>query len=81
MQPRSRQEGGHQRSVSEINPCPGKPAGSSLKYEIENDMKRSNTTGRRMGEGLRKRFGSLRRSKNKTTTDVSSGIGKRAGSN
>jgi hypothetical protein len=29
-------------------------------------MKRSNTTGRRMGEGLKKKFGSLRRGKGKT---------------
>jgi hypothetical protein len=35
-----------------------------MKYsEFESDMRRSNTTGRRVGEGLKKRFGSLRRSK------------------
>jgi len=34
--------------------------------EFESDMRRSNTTGRRVGEGLKKRFGSLRKSKRTT---------------
>jgi len=34
--------------------------------EFEGDMRRSNTTGRRVGEGLKKRFGSLRKSKRTT---------------
>lgn len=37
--------------------------------ESQVGMGRSNTTGRRVGEGLKRRFGSLRRSK-KNATDV-----------
>jgi len=65
MQPRSQLN--RQRSASGSNAeltSADKPNGSSLRYsDFEGDMRRSNTTGRRMGEGLKKRFGSLRRSK------------------
>jgi hypothetical protein len=44
----------------------GKATTSARQEEAESSVKRSNTTGRRVGEGLKKRFGSLRRSKNKT---------------
>jgi hypothetical protein len=38
--------------------------GNPMKYaEFESDMRRRNPTGRKVGEGLKKRFGSLRRSK------------------
>jgi len=61
-----------QRSVSGSNAelaGNAKPTGSALKYsEFEGEMRRSNTTGRRVGEGLKRRFGSLRRSKK--TTEV-----------
>lgn len=38
--------------------------------DFENDMKRSNSTGARIGEGLKKRFGSLRKSKKVTTSEA-----------
>ncbi|KAE8451055.1 hypothetical protein EG329_004727 [Mollisiaceae sp. DMI_Dod_QoI] len=70
MQPQSQLN--RQRSASGSNAelmNAGKPNGSSLRYsDFEGDMRRSNTTGRRMGEGLKRRFGSLRRSKK--TTDA-----------
>jgi len=35
-----------------------------MKYsQYESEMRRSNTTGNRVGEGLKKRFGTLRRKK------------------
>ncbi|KAH8679909.1 hypothetical protein BGZ60DRAFT_400926 [Tricladium varicosporioides] len=47
----------------------GRPTGNDVRYSgFEGDIQRSNTTGRRVGEGLKKRFGSLRRSKK--TADV-----------
>lgn len=36
--------------------------------QFEGDMRRSNTTGRKVGETLKRRFGSLRKSKK--TTDI-----------
>lgn len=43
---------------------PSNASGNSMRYsDFESDMKRSNSTGARIGEGLKKRFGSLRRSK------------------
>lgn len=69
MQPHSRVNGNisRQRSASGTNEHlmgARKPTGNSLTYsQFENDMRRSNTTGGRLGEGLKKRFGSLRRSK------------------
>ncbi len=42
----------------------GKASGNAKKHsDHESDIRRSNTTGRRVGEGLKRRFGSLRRSK------------------
>jgi hypothetical protein len=70
MQPQSTMN--RQRSASNSNVEPSsssKPSGSLLRYaDFEGDMRRSNTTGRRMGEGLKRRFGSLRKSKK--TTEV-----------
>lgn len=68
MQPsKSRPEASRQRSASGSHADLNKPTGSSLKYsEFEDGMRRSNTTGRRVGEGLRKRFGTLRKSKRTT---------------
>lgn len=42
-----------------------KPTGNSMRYVNleEDEMQRSNSTGTKFGEGLKKRFGSLRRSK------------------
>ncbi|KUJ24331.1 uncharacterized protein LY89DRAFT_776465 [Mollisia scopiformis] len=65
MQPRApmnRQRSASGSSVGRMNA--GSPTGSSLRYsDFEGDMRRSNTTGRRLGEGLKRRFGSLRRGK------------------
>lgn len=67
MQPRQRPAAGRQRSISgnhEDFRGSSRPSGSALREtDLGNDMKRSNTTGRRLGEGLKRRFGSLRRSK------------------
>ncbi|KAH8596689.1 hypothetical protein B0O99DRAFT_685684 [Bisporella sp. PMI_857] len=42
----------------------GTKNGSTMRYsEYESEMRRSNTTGNKIGEGLKKRFGSLRRHK------------------
>ncbi|KAH6669324.1 hypothetical protein B0J14DRAFT_116905 [Halenospora varia] len=57
----------HQRSASGNHAdllTVGRPTGNDVRYPgSEGDIRRSNTTGRRVGEGLKKRFGSLRRSK------------------
>jgi hypothetical protein len=43
--------------------------GNSMRYaDFESEMSRSKSTGRRVGEGLKRRLGSLRRSK-KTTDE------------
>lgn len=65
MQPQSPMNRQRSASGSNVEPSSsGRPSGSLLKYsEFEGEMQRSNTTGRRMGEGLKRRFGSLRRSK------------------
>ncbi|TVY38752.1 hypothetical protein LSUB1_G002664 [Lachnellula subtilissima] len=56
MQPTSRQ-----RSASGSGADLGGPGKPAMKYvDFENDMRRSHTTGRKVGDGLRKRFGSLR---------------------
>lgn len=70
MQPRSRPEASRQRSASgshaHLAPA-GKGTASAIRYEeAEGSVRRSHTTGRKVGEGLKKRFGSLRRSKNKS---------------
>ena len=71
MQPRSRPEASRQRSASgsQANYTPvsnGKGTASAIRYEeAEGSARRRDTTGRRVGEGLMKRFGSLRRNKNK----------------
>ena len=70
MQTRSRPEASRQRSASgshaDVTPI-GKGTTSALRQdEVESSVRRSNTTGRRVGEGLKRRFGSLRRGKNKT---------------
>ena len=71
MQPRSKPEASRQRSASGSNVCMepvGRGTASALRFEeAEGSVRRSNTTGRRVGEGLKRRFGSLRRGKNKTT--------------
>ena len=72
MQPRERPMSNRQRSVSGSNaeiPGPSKTTGNSMKDpNLESGMRRSNTTGRGVGEGLKRRFGSMRRSKK--TTEV-----------
>ena len=42
---------------------------SKSSFNAESGLSRRNTTGRRVGEGLKKRFGSLRKNK-KTTDDI-----------
>jgi hypothetical protein len=62
MQPATRQRSASGSNA--MNSGSGSPVGNVMKYSgFESDMRRSNTTGRRVGEGLKKRFGSLRRSK------------------
>jgi hypothetical protein len=49
---------------------PSEATGSSLKYaQFENEMRRSNTTGRQVGAALKRRLGSLRKSFIKSTID------------
>lgn len=64
MQTPSASAASRQRSASgnRADLLVGKPA-----LNAESGMSRSNTTGRKVGEGLKRRFGSLRR--NKKTTD------------
>jgi len=54
-----------QRSVSNTNVPTTSKLSPSVNESVANDsdIRRSNTTGRRVGEGLKKRFGSLRRTK------------------
>lgn len=69
MQTRNGPEASRQRSASGSHTDTpfGKGTASALRQdEFGSSMKRSNTTGRRMGEGLKKKFGSLRRGKGKT---------------
>lgn len=62
-------------SAYEMQPRPGSAGVASSAVidaptaQSQVGMGRSNTTGRRVGEGLKRRFGSLRRSK-KNPTDV-----------
>jgi hypothetical protein len=74
MQPQNRTLASRQRSASgstaDITPN-GKPSGNVMKYsDYEGEVRRSNTTGRRVGEGLKRRFGSLRRSKKNSEGNV-----------
>ncbi|KAK2625565.1 hypothetical protein QTJ16_004877 [Diplocarpon rosae] len=70
MQPRQRPASGRQRSTSgnhEDFRGINRPSGTALREtDLGNDMRRSNTTGRRIGEGLKKRFGSLARIKHRS---------------
>lgn len=65
MQPRSRSASARQRSMNEASvefaAAPVEAGGQSSK--LGSGVGRSNTTGRRVSEGLKRRFGSLRRSK------------------
>jgi len=69
MQPRNRPTSNRQRSASGsnttfVNPSNGESSGNAMSYsQYEGDMRRSNTTGGKITGGLKKRFGSLRRSK------------------
>ncbi|KAI9047711.1 hypothetical protein LZ554_008421 [Drepanopeziza brunnea f. sp. 'monogermtubi'] len=62
--------GGRQRSVSgdheDFRRGAGRHPGSFLRVPDSNDMNRSNSTGRRIGEGLKKRFGNLRTNKHQS---------------
>ncbi|TVY49808.1 hypothetical protein LOCC1_G000435 [Lachnellula occidentalis] len=62
MQPRSREPvASRQRSASGNHLDLGGPGKSAMSYvDFESDMRRSHSTGRKVGDGLRKRFGSLR---------------------
>ena len=68
MQTRTRPEASRRRSASGCNA--GQGTASALRAEEFGggsvSVRRSNTTGRRVSEGLKKKFGSLRRRKNKT---------------
>jgi len=63
MQTRSRPQDSRQRSASGSNgSAPPRAMASALRQdELDSSVKRSNSTGKRVGEGLKKRFGSLRR--------------------
>ncbi|KAH7319329.1 hypothetical protein BKA65DRAFT_514345 [Rhexocercosporidium sp. MPI-PUGE-AT-0058] len=69
MQPQ-RPADGRQRSISgnheDFRGSSRPSAGAFSSVDGGNEMRRSNTTGRRIGEGLKRRFGSLRRNKNAT---------------
>lgn len=46
-------------------------SGNALRYtDFENEMRRSNTTGRGIGEGLKRRIGSLRKGRKGVTADM-----------
>jgi hypothetical protein len=65
MQPQSGPSSSRQRSASGSHP------GHDMNYsQFEGQVGRSNTTGRRVGEGLKRRFGSLRRSKKTSELEV-----------
>jgi len=65
MQPQSGPSSSRQRSAS------GSHHGNDINYSpSEDQVRRSNTTGRRVGEGLKRRFGSLRRSKKTSELEV-----------
>jgi hypothetical protein len=68
MQTRAGPEASRQRSASGSNAGRGTAAAFRMEGfgNGEGSVRRSHTTGRRVGEGLKKRFGSLRRGKNKT---------------
>lgn len=74
MQPQNGPSSSRQRSASGSNAeiiSNGKPSGNAMKYsDFEGEVRRSNTTGRRVGEGLKRRFGSLRRSKKTSEAHV-----------
>jgi hypothetical protein len=61
-----RKDGGvmaRQRSVSNAGPSSSlSPTGENA-FSNSTDLKRSNTTGKRISDGLKKRFGSIRRRK------------------
>jgi hypothetical protein len=65
--PRHRPQGSRQRSSSQTGAgSSSRQSGNGVSYaEFESDMRRSNTTGNKLGAGLKKRFGSLRRHKDK----------------
>lgn len=67
MQPQNRPTSSRQRSASGSNSESVNPAtasGSAPKNsQYQSEIRRSNTTGSKIGEGLKRRFGSLRRSK------------------
>lgn len=78
MQPQSSLGASRRRSASgshadfvsgSANGNGGKGALASVlrEQEAEGSVRRSHTTGKKVGEGLKRRFGSLRKSKNKTT--------------
>jgi hypothetical protein len=49
----------------------GNPTGTALKYkDFESNRQRSNSTGVKISEGLKRRFGSLRKSKKATTSEA-----------
>ncbi|KAL2063507.1 hypothetical protein VTL71DRAFT_5312 [Oculimacula yallundae] len=68
MQPQRRPGAGRQRSISgnheDFRGSNRPSAGAFQSVDGGNQMQRSNTTGKRIGEGLKRRFGSLRRGKN-----------------
>lgn len=64
MQP-TRPRHSRQRSVSLSAPRQSNPPERALKYvDFDNDIRRSHSSGHKFGEGLKKRFVSLRKSKN-----------------
>ena len=73
MQPR-RERLSRQRRASGTNAditLSGKATTAVMRHDDfgEGSMRRSNTTGRRVAEGLKRGFGSLRRRQNKTADD------------
>ncbi len=65
MQPQSREAGLRQRSASgngtELN---RKSVAFAARSDADSEIRRSNNTGRSISDGLKRRFGSLRKKKN-----------------
>lgn len=57
----SRQGGSHQRSVSQSGE--GSSSGAVYTDSPDGSLRRSHTTGKKLSEGLKRRFGSIRRKK------------------
>ncbi|OBT70054.1 hypothetical protein VE03_00587 [Pseudogymnoascus sp. 23342-1-I1] len=68
MQPQARSRSSHQRSISGVRPeQQGSSSNAAMYPEFERSPRQNNSVGRKFGDGIKRRFGSLR--KNKKPTD------------